>query len=87
MHAFLDVCLPGQSAAFTLSETDMYRLLCHAIVQQLPDVAFQEAVESLTGMYSFYQNSPALLDSPPTPYVKAKITGSYVAPVYPVMED
>src|SRR5438128_10713080 len=66
MLAFFDVCIPGERGIFSLSETDAYRLLCHALVHHLPDMAFGEAVEALTGMYEFYRNSPTL-PAPPSP--------------------
>ena len=89
MEAFVGVCVPEDSEGFQLSEAQSSRLLCHFLVQQLPDLAFEEAVESLTGMYEFYRESPVALLSPPPPIqsVKARITGSYTAPVYPVTEE
>src|SRR5437763_15994995 len=59
-QAFFDVCIPGESRIFSLSETNAYRLLCHALVQHLPDTAFGEAVEALSGMYEFYRTTPML---------------------------
>jgi hypothetical protein len=87
MQAFFDVCVPDESGTFSLSETDVYRLLCHVLVQRLPPAAFGEAVAALTGMYEFYRDSPALLSPPPPRSVKARVTGSYTAPVYPIMEE
>ncbi len=87
MQAFFDVCIPGESGILSLSEMDAYRLLCHALVQHLPDMAFGEAVEALTGMYEFYRNSPTL-PAPPSPRsVKARVTGSYTVPIYPILEE
>jgi hypothetical protein len=47
-----------------------------------------EAVESLSNMYEFYRSAfatpPALIFQGSTP---ARITGSYVEPVYPVTEE
>jgi hypothetical protein len=88
MQAYFDVCIPGKAGELALSEVEAYRLLCHALVQQLPDAAYGEAIEALTGMYEFYQQVPTLpeprrLSEP----VKAKLTGSYTAPVYPVTEE
>lgn len=87
MQAFFDVCLPGESGEFSFTETEVARLLCHALVQHLPDVAFGEALETLTGMYEFYREVPALPAPPLLRSVKAKITGSYTAPVFPIMEE
>jgi hypothetical protein len=87
MQAFFDMFIPGESGILSLSETDTYRLLCHALVQHLPDIAFGEAFEALTGMYDFYRKSP-MLPSPPSPLsTKARVTGSYAAPIFPVLEE
>lgn len=85
--AYFDVCLRGDRSGLTLSEVEAYRLLCHAIVQSLPDAAFKEAVESLSGMYEFYQPVPALPATQAMRSVKAKVTGSYAAPVFSVGEE
>ena len=87
MEAFFDVCIPSESEGMSLSPAATYRLLCHVLVQHLPDVAFAEAIESLKGMYEFYGDSPALLAPPPLLSVKAMVTGSYTAPVYPITEE
>lgn len=87
MQAFFDVCIPIEDGAASLSEGETCRLLCHTLVQNLPDIAFAEAVEALARMYEFYGSSPAL-PAPHSPQsVKATITGNYTAPVYPVSED
>jgi hypothetical protein len=86
--AFFDVCMPVGGDDFSLSETDTYRLLCHAMVQGLPEAAFGEAIESLVGMYDFYRDSNAIPALPvPLNAARAKITGSYVSPVFPVLEE
>lgn len=78
----------GTSGEFDLPEPVTVRLLCHALLQRLPDEALPEAVESLTGMYEFYARPRLPLpELPARPSVSARITGSYVAPVYPVTED
>ena len=88
MQAFVGVCVPEEGEGLQLSEAQMSRLFCHFLVQQLPDRAFVEAVESLTGMYDFYRDSPPALPSPtPNQSVKVRITGSYTAPVYPITEE
>ncbi len=88
MHAYFDVFVPSDSEVFSLSETDAYRLFCHIVVQRLPDRAFAEAVESLTQMFEFYRESPRVLPAQAAPAsVKAKVSGSYTAPVYPITED
>jgi hypothetical protein len=67
----------------------LYRLLCHTIIQQLPDTAFQEAVESLKDMWEFYAHTPKLPE--PLPVATSKLQGKvtevreYVA--QPIFED
>lgn len=87
MEAFFDVCIRGEFGTLALSEAETYRLLCHALVQGLPDAAFAEAVESLSGMYEFYRHEsprPAIQKSPS---VEARVTGGYTAPVFSVGEE
>jgi hypothetical protein len=86
MEAFIDVCVPpGSKIALTTAET--YRLFCHILIQNLPATAFEEAVESLSGMYEYYLESPTSLPAPPVESMKARITGSYLATVYPIIEE
>jgi hypothetical protein len=86
MHAYLDICVPSDSSSLT--ETEVYRLCCHIMVQRLPASAFGEAVESLSQMFEFYRESPRALPAPAvSPSVKARITGSHTAPAYPITED
>jgi hypothetical protein len=87
MEAFFDVCIPSESEGMSLSPAATYRLLCHVLVQHLPDVAFAEAIESLKGMHEFYRDPPALLAPPPSVSVKARVTGSFTAPVYPITAE
>jgi hypothetical protein len=88
MQAYFDVCIPENAGELGLSEVEAYRLLCHALVQQLPDAAYTEAVEALTGMYEFYQRVPFLPEPRPLAEpVRARFTGNYTAPVYPVTEE
>lgn len=87
-QAFFDVKVSEKDGVLSLSEADMCRLYCHAVLQQLPDRAFEEAVEVLNGMHEFYKNTPPLLPQPsPTKSLRAKITGHYTAPVYPIPEE
>ena len=86
-RAFFDICIPGEDGVLSLSETDAYRLLCHALVQHLPELAFPEAVEALTGMYGFYRKSETLPAPPSRRSMKTRITGNYTAPVFPVLEE
>jgi hypothetical protein len=87
MQAFLDMRIPGEGGVVSLAEADACRLLCHALVQQLPDEAFGEAVEALTGMYDFYRRAPTLPAPPCHPTMKARFSGSYTAPIFPVLEE
>lgn len=87
MQAFFDMCVPGENGTFSLSQAETYRLLCHSLVQHLPETAFGEAVEALTGMYDFYRYSTAI-PAPALPHsVKARVTANYTAPVFPVLEE
>ena len=87
IQAFLDVCVPSDNGTLSLSEADACRLLCHALVQHLPAAAFGEAVEVLTGMYEFYRTLPALPALPSYRPFKAKVTGAYTVPTFPVLEE
>jgi hypothetical protein len=51
MQAYLDVFVPCDGGTLVLSEMEAYRLLCHAMVQRLPDKAFQRAAEALVEVY------------------------------------
>lgn len=57
------------------------------MLQYLPDEAFGEVVDSLNGMYEFYDSPSELPLIPELSVVKARVTGSYSAPVYPVTEE
>jgi hypothetical protein len=84
--AFLEMIVPTDRD--TLSETECGRWLCHSLLQQLPESEMREAVETLTQMYEFHQDSrvPA---APPASAgsIKARITRSYTAPVFPVPDE
>jgi len=80
MQAYFDVCLPAENEGISLSET-------HALVHQLPETAFSEAVEALSGMYSFYRKQPESIAIPAPAPVKARVTANYTVPVYPISED
>ena len=86
--AFLDLYIHEPPEGVTLSETDADRLLCHLLLQRMPDEGLKEAIESLSGMCEFYRlpaGSPKPLPAPKS--VRARITGSYVAPVFPATEE
>ncbi len=63
------------------------RLLCHTLVQRLPDGAFSEAVEVLADMFEFYRGQAALPLQHISNPIKATVAGSYTAPVFPVLEE
>lgn len=50
MRAYLDLCIPRESEALSLSETETYRLFWHIVLQRLPANAFGEAVVPLSQM-------------------------------------
>ena len=85
--AFFAVCVPTEGGTFSLSKTDTYRLLCHAMVHSLPETAFEEAVETLAGMYEYYRETPMIPAEPAPQSVKVKVTGSYATPIFPVLEE
>lgn len=78
----------GTSGIAELPEPMVQRLLCHALIQRLPDEGLAEAMQSLTDTNEFYRLPrfvlPPLL---PQKSIPVRITGSYVEPVYPVTED
>ncbi len=80
--------LLGTSGETDLPEPIKARLLCHFLLTRIPDEGLPEALESLAGMWMFYQtptpHPPAL---PSARSVPARLTGSYAEPVYPVTED
>lgn len=86
---FVGFHLFGTVDEIELPEPVITRLACHAIIQQLPEEALKEAIESLTETYAFYARPvPPPKPLPPAPKsVPVRITGSYVRPVFPVTED
>lgn len=66
----------------------LQRMFCHFLVDQVPDVALKELVESLATIYDFYQDrslSPPLLSGPQN--ARARVVGRYDRPVFQVTED
>lgn len=64
------------------------RLLCHALLQRLPDEALSEAVQSLFDMNEFYHLPQSVAPlSLPQKSIPVRITGSYMEPVYPITEE
>jgi len=68
-------------------ETVATRSLCQALLQQLPEEALTEAVESLLGMYEFYNVSLPTPPQSPGKSTPVQVTGSYTEPVYPATVD
>jgi hypothetical protein len=88
MQAFFDVCLPSDGKAFSLSEPEMYRLLCHVLVQRLPDKAFEEAIESLSELHQFHTASVIPSQSlPASRGIPGQVGATYVRPVFPVTDE
>jgi hypothetical protein len=74
--------------AVEIPEPLLSRLLCHALVQMLPEAGLPEAVESLSDMVQFYQNPPpAYRLLPHGPSVPIQIGPPVVRPVFPVTEE
>lgn len=78
----------GTSATAELPEAVLKRLLCHALLQHLPDEGLDEAVQSLFDMNEFYR-LPRYVPPPPLPRksIPVRIGEAIIAPVYPVTED
>jgi hypothetical protein len=87
-RACLGIHLFRDSDAWELSESDMQRLVCHAMIQCLDDRGLREAVDSLSDMVRFYQNPPPpYLVVPEGPSVPVKMGPPEVRPVFPVTEE
>lgn len=84
----LGLHLFGTSGAAELPEPILKRLLCHALLQRLPDEGLDEAAESLFHMNDFYR-LPRYVPPPPLPQksIPVQMGKAIVAPVYPVTEE
>jgi hypothetical protein len=62
-------------------------LLCHLLLMQLPNEAFQEALESLVEIWEFHQEShvSSCPQSPPVS-IPARMGKPIVRPVFPILE-
>ncbi len=88
MHVFLGLCVPEYGEEFHMTNYETSRMVCHLVIQNLPDSAMGDAVESLKGMYEFYRDPPlAIPVTARNPPVKATVSRSYTAPVYPITEE
>jgi len=78
----------GTTGVFDLPEPIMAKLVCHSLLQHLPDEAMPEAVESLLLMREFYSvprvEPKQVLPAPPIP---ARWGETRTAQVVPVTED
>jgi hypothetical protein len=86
--AVLGLHLFGTSDTTELPEPILKRLLCHALLQRLPDEGLDEAVESLLTMNEFYR-LPSYVPPPPLPRksTPVRMGPGYVRPVFPVTEE
>lgn len=78
----------GTSDSEELSDSQLRRLLCHALLQRLPDEGLAEAMQSLADMNEFYR-LPRFVPPQPLPQksIPVRIGETILAPVYPVTED
>jgi hypothetical protein len=79
----------GTTGEPELSEGDVKRLLCHVLIQHLPEEGLSEAFESLSDMYTFY-----LMPAPPMKTLaepaktgRGRISEAVVRPVFPISEE
>jgi hypothetical protein len=78
----------GTSGKLDLPGPILNRLLCHGLVQRLPEDALPEAVESLSEMYKFYRQP--FLQQPVLPAptsIPVRMGPAIVRPVFPVTEE
>lgn len=80
--------LLGTSGTVELPEPILKRLVCHALVQRLPEEGLDEAVQSLIDMNEFYR-LPPYVPPPALPRksIPVRMGPGYVRPVFPVMEE
>jgi hypothetical protein len=66
----------------------LQRMICHVLVDQLPDQGLGELVESLVGMVDFYavRSTQPSLGAPARP-ARSRVLGHYERPVFQVTED
>lgn len=78
----------GTSDTTELPEPILKRLLCHALLQRLPDEGLDEAAESLFHMNEFYR-LPRYAPPPALPRksLTVQMGAGYVRPVFPVTEE
>jgi hypothetical protein len=79
----------GTSDHIDLPEHVVSRLLCHALIQHLPDAALPDAIESLTSDYEMHEARKALPKSLPEPgkkTIKARLGERRFATLPPIIE-
>jgi hypothetical protein len=67
----------------------MLRLLCHVLLDQIPDQGMQELLDIMSDLYEFYSSrteayTPSL---PEPPKLKARVGKAIIRPVFPIIED
>lgn len=79
----------GSTGDPDLSEADLKRLWCHALIQQIPEGRIEEAVEELAYVYADALTPPPPPKPLPQPVrtVKARFGRSVVRPVYPISDE
>lgn len=87
MSAYFDVCVHDRNS-FAFSEIDAYRLLCHALIQSLPDAAMAEATESLSDLQDYKPLLPYASAFPKAgPSISAEIGPTIIRPIFPVVDE
>jgi len=81
--------LTGTTGDRELSEADMKRLVCYALVHRLPTTGLDEAFESLSEMYEFYSRPvpPPKPLAEPVKKIPAKLGKTYIRPVFPIPDE
>lgn len=70
-------------------EAHRVRVICHVLVDRLPNAALPELVESLGDMFRFYRDRlahTAALAEPPR-QVRARVAASYDRPTFQIEEE
>jgi len=66
----------------------LVRMICHILLDRLPDKALSELLESLRSIYEFYQEPQRLPPAPPASVsFPARFGGAYVRPTSAIAEE
>jgi hypothetical protein len=66
----------------------LIRVLCHALVDRLPEASLPELLESLRAIYEFHQDQMRLsVHQLPVARISARIGRSYVRPTFEIEEE